>query len=724
MNKKILAAAAAVLMLGTCTLPVYAAKTAPASYVSEENGKDTEAMKNALTAVKKRCAVPAEYTDFDHSEYKGIFNFTWTEPDSGNYVTMETDGKYITHFYLSDINNSVPVRFGRLSDSELKASAEKYIKALNPDLPYGISLEISSRGISAAGVTMSFSLTSNGIALNGYSGHITVDRDTGKLYVLDMDGTFNRKPDLVSPSNRKTDAELDGIIKSNMQLEPYYGYIYDGDKIYGKLYYDVSFKSDVSQLDAFTGKKPTIESDKKKYGIYGDNSKLTYGDFDFSDDVEYETTAAADMNGFFTDEELTALELDKTLIQKGDISKYLKDDKVIVFDKDLKLTKADIEKYYLNSGAKIDCWNAEFTAKRKGSTVTLDVLLDARSGKIIEFTKDISYDHNVTYQPLSVSDGEKLAENAAKHFAGNDFATFKLTEKPEGDTFKGSADYVYSRYVNGIKVAGDTITVTVRSNKSVFSYSGDYQAEGKVEFEDASALISADKAKEFAITNNLPETKYYWFFDRDNKIHSYIIRTYNTDFIINGTTGAVVSSFWYITNETRLTADYPDIKNTETEKYVKKLADYGIFISNSSSFEPDKSISEKDFSRLLSDISYGPVYYYSDGTAEFPAEADLPDGINPTDDPASNRFIAKCYVETLTNYSGLNELNGIFKQPFTDIPETDPDCGYIAVAKALGYANGKDGKFDPDRTYTRAEAAKLIYDYLSSDGGNGAVIPL
>ena len=126
---------------------------------------------------------------------------------------------------------------------------------------------------------------------------------------------------------------------------------------------------------------------------------------------------------------------------------------------------------------------------------------------------------------------------------------------------------------------------------------------------------------------------------------------------------------------------------------MKKLADYGIFISNSSSFEPDKSISEKDFSRLLSDISYGPVYYYSDGTAEFPAEADLPDGINPTDDPASNRFIAKCYVETLTNYSGLNELNGIFKQPFTDIPDTDPDCGYIAVAKALGYANGKDGKF-------------------------------
>ena len=724
MNKKILAAAAAVLMMGTCALPVYAVKTPSSASVSEENGKDKEDMKNALAAVKKRYAVPAEYTEFDHSEYNGIFNFTWTEPDSGKSLAITTDGKYITHFYLSDINNSVPVRFGKLSDSELKASAEKHIKALNPDFPYGISLEITKRSISDGFVRMSFSLTSNGIALNGYSGNITVDRDTGKLYVLDMDGSFDKKLDLISPANRKTDQELDSIIKANMQLEPYYGYIYEGDKIYGKLYYDVSFKNDVSKLDAFTGKTPSMDSDMKKYGVFGSEGKYTNDYLELEDDIAYETAAAADMGSIFTDEELTALELDKTLIQKGDISKYLKDDKVIVFDKDLKLTSAEIEKHCLNSGAKIDCWNAEFTAERKGSTVVLNVLMNARSGKIISFTKDISYDHDVTYKPLSVADGEKLAENSAKHFAGSDFASFKLTEKPEGDTFKGSADFVYSRYVNGIKVAGDTITVTVRSNRSVFSYSGDYQADGKVEFEDASKLISAEKAKEFAITNNMPETQYYWFFDKDNKIHSYIIRTYNTDFMINGTTGAVVSSFWYIRNETRLTADYSDIKNTDTEKYVKKLADYGIFISNSSEFEPDRAISEKDFSKLLSDISNGPVYYYSDGTVEEPVEADLPDGITPTNKAASNRFIAKCYIQTLTNYSELNELNGIFKQPFTDIPETDPDCGYIAVAKALGYAKGNNGKFDPDRTYTRAEAAKRIYDYLSSDGGNGAVIPL
>jgi len=724
MNKRILATAAAMLMLGMCALPVYAAKTSASVSVSEENGKDKEDMRNALTAVKKRYAIPAEYTEFDHSEYNGIFNFTWSEPDSGKSLTITTDGKFITHFYLSDINDSVPVRFGKLSDSELISYAEKHIKALNPDLPYGISLEISSRSIADSFVGMSFSLTSNGIALKDYSGNITVDRDTGKLYILDMDGSFDKKLDLISPANRKTDAELDSIIKANMQLEPYYGYIYEGDKIYGKLYYDVSFKTDVSELDAFTGKTPSMDSDMKKYGVYDNINRYADYDVDVAEDIAYETTAAADMNGFFTDEELTALELDETLIQKGDISKYLKDDNIIVFDKDLKLTSAEIEKYCLNSGAKIDCWNAKFTAEKKGSVTTLNVLMNARTGKIISFTKDISYDHDVTYRPLSVADGEKLAEKAAKHFAGSDFASFRLTEKPEGDTFKGSADFVYSRYVNGIKVAGDTITVTVRSNKSVFSYSGDYQADGNVEFEDASKLIPADKAKEFAITNNMPETKYYWFFDKDNKIHSYIIRTYNTDFIINGTTGAVVSSFWYIRNETRLTADYSDIKNTDTEKYVKKLADYGIFISNSSAFEPDSFITEKDFLKLLSDISSRPVYYYSGSFVEMPAEADLPDSITPSDKAASNRFIAKCYIETLTNYSGLNELNGIFKQPFTDIPETDPDCGYIAVAKALGYANGNNGKFDPDKTYTRAEAAKLIYDYLSSDGGNGAVIPL
>lgn len=713
MKRKIIAAALAALMLCGTTLPVYAANKSPNTTVSQVNGENKEELKKAITVVKQRYKVPDEYSEFDYYDYGNRFELTWSDPKNGRSISAETDGTVIYSLNVSDKNSdNVSAKFGKLSDEQLKAIATEWIKKLDPQIKYGIKTEIDSRYLWSQNVSISFSLTSGRIAINGLSGNVTLDRDTGDLVSMSISKTDVKNLTLISANKMKSETELANIIKSNMELKPYYRYEYSDGKAYGRLYYDVSFKSDISMLDAFTGKPSTIDKDKAKFGIKGNSNEFSAGmDIMEDDDVAYEESADADYD--FTERELVALELDKSLIQKGDIANYLKNDPIIVFDKDLSLEYAEITDHFIDENVKIDCWDLKYTAKRKGSTVRLNVLMNARTGQIITFNKDITYDHEVQFMEMSVEDGVKLADKAAKHFTGEDFSSFKLTEKPSEKTFKGSADFVYSRYVNGIEVKGDTVTVTVRSNKSVFAYNSNYITNA--EYEDASKLISENKAKEKAVRYNPPTIAYEYFFDKDGKCRSYIIQRYNTDFIIDGVTGRPQPTYYWAKNSFSGTPDYTDIKGTATETYVNKLADYNIIFTEDEAFDPKHIITEKEFAEIFDRINNRFVPYYYDMPEEEQTEYS-------DKSPANNLFLAKFYVDNLTDCSEAAKLKGIYKSPFTDIPETYADCGYIAIAKAMGFASGNSGKFDPNKTYTRAEAAKLIYEYLSSNGGNLAII--
>lgn len=713
MKRKIIAAALTALMLCGTALPVYAANKSPNTTVSQVNGENKEELKKAITVVKQRYKVPDEYSEFDYYDYGGRYELTWSDPKNGRSISAETDGTVIYSLNVSDKNSdNVSAKFGKLSDEQLKAIAAQWIKKLDPQIKYGIKTEIDSRYLWSQNISISFSLTSGGIAINGLSGNVTLDRDTGDLVSMSISKTDVKNLTLISADKMKSETELANIIKSNMELKPYYRYEYSDGKAYGRLYYDVSFKSDISMLDAFTGKPSTIDKDKAKFGIKGNSSEVSAGmGIMEDDDIAYEESADADYD--FTERELVALELDKSLIQKGDIANYLKNDPIIVFDKDLSLEYAEITDHFIDENVKIDCWDLKYTAKRKGSTVQLNVLMNARTGQIITFNKDITYDHEVQFMEMSVEDGVKLADKAAKHFTGEDFSSFKLTKKPSEKTFKGSADFVYSRYVNGIEVKGDTVTVTVRSNKSVFAYNSNYITNA--EYEDASKLISESKAKEKAVRYNPPTIAYEYFFDKDGKCRSYIIQRYNTDFIIDGVTGRPQSTYYWAKNSFSGTPEYTDIKGTETEKYVNKLADYDIIFTENEAFDPQHIITEKEFAEIFGRINNHFTPYYYDMPEE--EQTEYSDKA-----PANNLFLAKFYVDNLTDCSEAAKLKSIYKSPFTDIPETYADCGYIAIAKAMGFASGNGGKFDPNKTYTRAEAAKLIYVYLSSSGGNLAII--
>ncbi|NLZ90417.1 MAG: hypothetical protein GX918_00695, partial [Clostridiales bacterium] len=57
---------------------------------------------------------------------------------------------------------------------------------------------------------------------------------------------------------------------------------------------------------------------------------------------------------------------------------------------------------------------------------------------------------------------------------------------------------------------------------------------------------------------------------------------------------------------------------------------------------------------------------------------------------------------------------GIFVTGFKDQGSISPELvGYVAIAKGLGIVGGSGGYFNPRASLTRAEAAVMLYNYLT-----------
>ena len=66
----------------------------------------------------------------------------------------------------------------------------------------------------------------------------------------------------------------------------------------------------------------------------------------------------------------------------------------------------------------------------------------------------------------------------------------------------------------------------------------------------------------------------------------------------------------------------------------------------------------------------------------------------------------------MLGYKTVAEKEEIFKMPFADCSENGY-AGYIAICKAFGIVSGdENGNFRGESMVTRAEAAKLIYQYI------------
>lgn len=744
---KIAAAALAVTLtaaaLPAAVMPVYAVSGSSTSNESEVE------MEAALTKVKQRVKIPKELTEFTYSTGKSygtkVFEFTWKSKRDINsagikYIQVSIVGDVITRYQYYDDSKgysqySQDPTFAKLSEKQILAKAEGYIKQLNPKIAGQVKTEVSRLNLFNSTATVNFTRYVNGVEVKSNSGTVTLDKDTGALsnfYVSWWDNA-----DFPSPKSALTEKEIKEEYKKLCKLTPYYGISTDWST--GKKTATIVYEPDFTkEIDAFKGEPSTIWQDMQSAGgtrFYGYEAYNTASD-DADDEEEIVGEGDYDKGAggvTFTQAELKKIQLDKSLITPEKAFEALKKDKYAALTDDYVISSYDVyseksdypvplvedsdtakkekeEEFFLNISFKV---KDELKKTFKGYK-NINVSLNAKTGELISMSK---YSNSSTLPKLDVGEANAVADAAAKQYAKDMYAKCKPNADNSAEVktwsggFETSRRFVFDRYVNGIRVNGDRVSVTVDSAGTVTSYSSNWTED--VKFPSAK-ILSADKAFDKLYTQR--DFKYYYtgWITKDGKVKVYLL--YNMDsFYLNAKTGKLCS--WnggepWSYNDGR-NVKYTDIKGIPQEQAILTLQKYGVTLTNDSKFKPNEAITEEEFQRLVNSAIGG---YYDYDVADIEDDEIAQDDEGTAKKPAAlTRTEAAVIFAGRFDNGNILKLKGIYKTPFSDVKSSDENAGYIAVAYAKGFIPKGNGKFNGSKTITRAEAVQMIYDYIKSN---------
>lgn len=717
--KIISAAMAAAMAVSAGSVCVSAANnTASVSESAKES-----AMRSYLAKVKRRITVPAELSEFNYSvnnTYKtDCYTFKWTTPDGAKEhkeLTVVIVGDIIISYNLQNYSsdNVYKQSLAKLSDEKLISKAKEHVKKLDPNIYTHLSYTISNINLFGENAVIELARLENGIKVAENGGRITINKDTGELVSFSL--SYWDTNTFPASSSAKSLSEVQNIIKDKTTLTPVYCIQHDWDKDEDKavLLYRPDFSSNI---DALTGKVSTFYDDVSKdegasYYPFGYND---YYGYDYAEaEACAEDSAAANDGGEgvnFTEAELKEIEADKNLLSKDEVTTLLQNDPYIKLRTKFKLKNSQTVKidddyfYSLTYEAR--------TADGNKYDGTFRVFINAKTGKIENFSNYDSQEKLDDSKAYPVTKCNTIATNAAKHFYSDIFSEYKPStqntapsdyytdNKGKTKHYETSRTFIFDRYANGVIVENNSIRITVLNDGTIEDCSYTYK---HVKFP---SVPKFDKEKAFTklFSQQPPELVYQCYITKDGKIKSYL--TYTFDSYTLDSSYKVVSYYGYeLYRSEKQNTNYTDISGIKQEEAIRTMARYGITLrSENGRFDPDGTVKYSEMLNLIFSVTKQYVYYDFDDAVE--------EDSSISNTPVTNSLTARAFVETMGG-AGFAKLSGIYKSPFTDVKSDNEYIGYIAIAKAMGFAKGTNGKFYPDHMLTRAEAMQLVYDYVKS----------
>ena len=253
--------------------------------------------------------------------------------------------------------------------------------------------------------------------------------------------------------------------------------------------------------------------------------------------------------------------------------------------------------------------------------------------------------------------------------------------------------------MNGVQVEGDVIWVNVDFSGEVCSISYKYT---DVKFP---SVPKFDNDKAFEQLFKQIKLRYYYdgYYKKDGTAKTYLLYDIN-DYTLDSKYRVVEWDGTPLPAERDDNTDYTDISGIAQENAIKTLARYGITLeTKNGKFDPNSKLTDKEFATVIYKATRNYVpYYVEDGNYQKEEKAVT----------LTKKEAAKVFVDV---YGGSDyaELKGIYRAPFKDVAVSDDYVGYIAIAKALGFASAdKNGNYSPNKVLTRAQAMQMIYDYI------------
>lgn len=677
---------------------------------AEDANKELE---STLAMVKERVSVSSDISEFSYTVQKqgpvNVYSFNWNTPASAldyKYVSASAYGSVITSYHAydgakSDYTDSTAL--AKLSADQLYAKAKAAVKKLNPDIAQYISIDRDSLSMWLYSSNASFALvrTKNGVPVANDTGRISINKNTGELTSFYIN--WHPKAAFKSKSGALTEDEAWEKYAELIGIEPQYDIFYDWEK---KEYTSrlVYAQSDSGEINAYTGERSNFAADS------------FYGDEDGVETCE----EASDMedggkgNGF-TPQELE--EINKKLpygSEEGVIkliksNKYLRfsDGMVLNYDYLYKDDSCSEPRYFYSASFSTDSpsdyWDEpelELTSDVPELYEGVSISVDAQTGEIQSYSYWSS--DSATVETYDQKKADKKAAAIAKAFAPAYIDEFTIVDSWTNDyttdvdkpIIYGSS-HSFGRKVNDIRVNGDNINIELDADMKLTGYSLNYH---DVEFASPEKMLSAQQVMtKFREDSTLD--LYYLAKTGKKKTGTVLVYGCNDTVYADAFTGEPVYT-WSEMQE----SDLSGITDPELLRKAQELEYNGVIITRKGEKQTD-AVTQQEFADILSVFANNGLYRLRDNLT-------LPSGaVYKDDEQKLTRADAMVLYASAECGTAITELQGIFKNPFTDVDDGDKFLGCYAVAYALGAAEGS--ALNGSAPYTYASLIELVYNSLA-----------
>lgn len=680
---------------------VLAAALCAASAVPALADSNSEKINEMLSVLKQRIGSTDEYDKFSGSvnAYGGEtrYEFLWSKTDGDNRssmnITMNSDG-VVTSYYTYGGGNGRggKASINRPDVSEALDAAISGFKKLNPDISENVKITSDGEYRSLTGDDFGFVLqrTQNGIPVADDDGWISVSADAKRVVSFSLNYTTGLKFEDSSKLISKEDAQNSFNEKFPMKLR--YTTEYKDDKKSATLIY--SPDSEYNQyISATSGEVITREYRRHRFG--GGDMKAS------------ESMAAMDMadNGF-SEAEIKNLDTINGLIGLDKAEKIILTSKVINANSAYKLMEHALCRDWYDEDKYT--YRLEFERTSGDEDYWLDAEVDAKSGDILSFY--ISENRGNEKAKLNVKQGYEKAYAALEVLAPSHFGE-NMDYLLDGDDKDSSGNYVFFRYVNGIEFADNSVRISVdMASGKIISYRIGYD---DIEFPSADSVISVEDAGKRLFEQVGYDVWYIPTYEDDKPAKALAV--YDTD-SYDLTLDAFSGELKYKRDSEKV-GEYTDIENHYAKNAIEALARFGIGFADSE-FKPDINITQADFVTLLNAAfnDYGPIVIYKGISYNDIYDDAIADGIVKEDEYSPDADVtrdlaAKMMVRAL-GFEEVATLNGIYVPIFADV--SADSVGFTSILCAMGVIKGdENGNFNPSGTVTRADAAIMLYNYLS-----------
>ncbi|MBQ5316565.1 MAG: S-layer homology domain-containing protein [Oscillospiraceae bacterium] len=689
MNKRVICAGMAAVAAVSCLVSAVNVsadvKTDAVTAVSDDH---SDGMTEAVKLARSRIDIPAECNDFtssiNESNGKKTYDLYWNAKNSNSSVSVSVCDGMITSCYIYKRSNARGAGISPYTDAQLESKAKAVINKLIPEAAGRYRLTDTDSQLSSNTVTLSFERICRDVPVKVNDIAVVLDKYTGELSSFYC--TWYNDAVFIDPAKALSQQAIKEKYKKDVKPVP--SYFISTDKSGKKTAFVRYSTNDDLVYDAVTGDTSALKDDLKKYNDtdtyyapkaadyakgYGMGSGAGNEDYELSEEEQEEADA---LKGKLTSEQFRKIvEADPYL---GITARYHTDSFSVSRSYD------DKSKFVIN---------ASYIINTEDEDVYCSVSADAVTGQIYSFYR---YDSNGNYGTPDNETAAAVAKEAVSYYLGGNAVKYRLSTPADNNDYDGSRSLTFNRYENNILVNDNDLYITVNGNNEITSFN--YTYTEKVDFGDG-RIISADRAMERLLEQKDLTLGYDGFADLTGKSHLYL--TYSMDtWYINAVTGELCD-YEGKPADKNTACPYTDIESSPYKDEIIALYTYGVDITGNDKLEPQKNITQDEFSDLLQNVgNWDPILYSAKGE-------------KGKDSSTVNSLDAATGFVSAARLSDAAELKGIYSVPVKNVKSDDKDYGTIAVAYALGVV---DEDFAPDHIITREEALHLIYSYSVSAG--------